>query len=422
MVLGAMRGDRPRPDSGHCAVLLPHPLSPLARKATVVGSLTTAGRVTPRLRQGPSFPTDPLAGPGQVSPSLEAQVPAPSRRPGRTEDSGAGLCPGHGAGGTLEVTWSNLPARGCPPCVIPSHGGSSPLTGRLCPVPEQAPRATRLLPAALPCALLHSAPALRHVTSLPQGHVRPFNPSSAGKRPEWGAARFKGRAHAHTGPHTRAHRAACRLLAALRSLVRDGSAKATAHGRAAARTLRLSEAPLSRSPTPSWTALQVTMATALGAPWLSGTLPARMEAECGWDHVSRVHCAERPVGHTCTASSWDTPRAPHRPLRQTPKHRRTETTIPAHGQVLWDAAASTLPAHVHGAGGHGGHGKPAQGRSGSSLTCRRRSCRRRPPCSAGRASCCGPHACLHGEEKHCSATSRAPDMGTTPGGPGLACV
>lgn len=48
----------------------------------------------------------------------------------------------------------------------------------------------------------------------------------------------------------------------------------------------------------------------------------------------------------------------------------------------------------------GSPGRRLPGPGRSSLTCRRRSCRRSPRCSAETASCCGPHACLHGEEKH----------------------
>lgn len=72
MVLGGTRGDWPRLDNGHRAVFLPRPLSPLARKATVVGSLTTAGRADPsavprpKLSHGPggwAWPGVPLLRP-----------------------------------------------------------------------------------------------------------------------------------------------------------------------------------------------------------------------------------------------------------------------------------------------------------------------------------------------------------------------
>lgn len=151
------------------------------------------------------------------------------------------------------------------------------------------------------------------------------------------------------------------------------------------------------------------------------------------------------LGHTCTASPEQgqaglllgtRPWTPHRGTPARPP--RTGTRRPPLGQLL-----QRLPSSCPMSTGHGGHGGcqprgprapckvvralaararwPGAGR-GARLTCRHRSCRRSPPCSAGRASCRGPHACLHGEEKHRLATSQAPDAGTTPGGPGLASV
>lgn len=143
---------------------------------------------------------------------------------------------------------------------------------------------------------------------------------------------------------------------------------------------------------------------------LAGTHP--------WSPKSRQGRSVRPQSNR---------RVERSPLGRFPGTRRLPSSPPTSaGHRGHGAHGGNQPRGLRAHGGPGAGGRcTGPGRAserGARLTCRRRSCHRSPPCSAGRASCCGLHACLHGKEKHRLAMSWAPDVGAPLGGPGLASV
>lgn len=96
--------------------------------------------LTPRLCQGPSFPTDPVAGPGRGSLS-SGPGPGPEQAVRTTENRGTDL-PRISGWRDLGGHLAHPPGQRTPSLrhSLPQRGAHR-LTRRLCPVPEHVPRA-----------------------------------------------------------------------------------------------------------------------------------------------------------------------------------------------------------------------------------------------------------------------------------------